>query len=263
MSVFVGVPVKNCAYWLPRFLQLLDKLDDISRVVISYGESNDPTLDVITQWMTVTEHEVELYREPRGMKAESSAQIGAIVRDFQQLVDEGNERYALLPDSDIVKMPRNLIQKLVKYDKDIIAPYIWIKNYVPPRFYDTYGFRFKGYRFHPFNPPMNNNELIKLDSAGTCVLIKRRPFLEVPYRDIHPHLNFCRDARVQGYEVWADPKTTVEHLDLTRLGIYHFPFNVPGTSPEVTAFIKDDGSLITEDQLDEEMGKILVWGATS
>jgi len=261
VSVFVGVPVKNCAFWLPRFLQQLDKLSDISRVVIIFGDSVDPTFDVVTQWMTITEHDVELYREPKNMRAQTSAQIGAIYRDFQQLVDEGSERHVLLLDADIMTIPRNLIQKLMKYDKDIMAPYIWIKDHVPPRFYDCHVFRVGGYRFHPFSPPMNNNELIKLDSAGTCLLVKRRPFLEVPYKNIWPHMMFCRDARIQGYEVWADPKTTVEHLDLTRLGIFHFPFESPEIGPDLTPFIKDDGSLTTtEAQLDEEVARALIWG---
>jgi hypothetical protein len=260
MSVFVGVPIKNCGFWLSRFLQQLDGLSDVSRVVLIYGQSSDATLDVVTQWMVYTEHDVELYRESSLMKAESSAQISAIYRDFQSLMKDGDEEHALLLDADIMKVPRNLIQKLKKYDKDIIAPYVWIKDHNPRRFYDVFVFRTGGCRFHPFDPPMNNNNLFRLESVGTCLLVKRKPFIEIPYRDPYPHMSFCSDARVQGYEVWADPKTTIEHLDLTRLGIFHFPMNVPG-SPE--RFIKNDGTIIDGNQLEIDILESVVWGDTA
>lgn len=261
MSVFVGVPVKNCAAWLPRFLQQVDGLSDVSRVVFIYGQSRDPTLDVITQWMVNTDHEVEIYREPSNLSVLTSAQIGVIYRDFQQLVREGNETHALMLDSDIMKMPRNLIQRLKDYDKDIIAPYVYILYHGPGDcFYDTYCFRIGGYRFHPFHPPMNNNELFKIDSVGTCVLSKRKVFLEVPYQNNWPHMSFCNDARVQGYEVWADPKTRIEHLDLMRFRLENYPIFLPESPSNMVPIIKDDGTIISESAFSEDYTKTYIWG---
>lgn len=261
MSVLVCIPVKNCAAWLPCFFQKVDRLDDVSRVVLIYGESLDSTLDVITQWMVMTEHDVELYREPPRMNAQASSQIGAIYRDFQEIMAHGDETHALLLDSDVLRMPANLIQRLQKYDKDIIAPYTWLLYHEPGKcFYDTYCFRLKNYRYHPFNPPMNNNELIQLDSVGTCILVKRRVFLEVPYRDHWPHMNFCNDARIQGYEVWADPKTSVDHVDLTRFGILHVPFTLQGDPADRTPMIKDDGSIVKIENFSEEYSSMYIWG---
>ena len=64
MSVMVGIPIKDSAIWLPRFLTQLEKLEDVSRVVFSYGPSRDPTLRMLKQWENETKHSTEIIHEP-------------------------------------------------------------------------------------------------------------------------------------------------------------------------------------------------------
>jgi hypothetical protein len=195
------------------------------------------------------------------MVAYSSAQIGAIYQDFQEAVKASDEEYILLADADLMTMPSNLIPRLRALDKDIVAPYVYMRNCIPRMFYDSYVFRLNGYRYHPFRQPMNNNQPINLDSVGTCFLVKRKPFLDVPNDNPYPHMKFCNDARKKGYEVWADPRINVIHLDLTRFGINHFPLEeVMGEPPRNVPFITDSGEVVEQFRLDDEMVAAWVYG---
>lgn len=269
-DVAVFVPVKNCATWLLRFLQELDKLRDISRIVFAYGESNDPTLTIIETWMKYTKHHVQVFREPRLGGAMSSAEIAGIYREFQQIMRDGDEEYALLLDADIMRMQPNMIARLKHVDKDIVAPFIWTLFHQPPQFYDVFVFRLNGCRFHPFKPPKGGGKPFALDSVGTCILTKREPFLEVEYQDPYPHMLYCNTARQRGYEVWADPTTAVSHIDLVRFGIAHEQLEIMkarqrgevdvGKYIDRTPFIKDGGEIIDLDRLAYELTSVYVWG---
>ena len=153
-DVVIFVPVKNCAMWLLRFLQEIDKLKDISRVVFCYGQSNDPTLTILKTWMKYTKHYVQIFQEPLLGGALSSAEIGVIYQEFQEIMRDGDEEYALLLDSDLMRMQGNLIARLKNIKKDIVAPFVYTLFHQPPQFYDVYVFRLNGCRFHPFKPPL-------------------------------------------------------------------------------------------------------------
>ena len=262
MSVSVCTPVKNCAFWIDAFLSKLDEFKDVNRVIFSYGESYDPTLLILKNWMKKTNHKVELYQEPK-MNALSSAQIGAIYQDFQELIGKGDDAWVLLADADLTYMPPDLIQRLQVQDKDIIAPYVWMRNCIPKMFYDSYVFRLNGSRYHPLDPPMLGGKTGKLDSVGTCFLIKRKVFLDVPYGDPYPHLKFCNDARAKGYTVWADPTISVTHVDLTRFGINHLPIESilnPGKPVILPPFINNKGELKETHQFEDELINAWVYG---
>ena len=244
MSVVVCVPVKYPAgEWLHLFLREAEQFKDVSRFIFSYGRPNenveggDPTLIKLKRWIKKTKHHVEVYEEPK-LETKTQNMISQIYNDFQKLIDPEKETHVLLADSDVVKMPNKIIQKLKAQDKDILAPYVWVRDHIPPMFYDTNVFRVNGKRFHPFNPPQPK-ETFRVDSVGTFLMIKSKVFKEIPYRD-YPHLVFCNDARAKGYEVWADPRIKVWHLDIMRLGIRHMqPF------PDMTPYLTEGGAEYT------------------
>jgi len=220
-KVALCVPVKNSELWLAKNLSLIDTFGkEISRVIISYGDSHDNTFEIIRRWCSVTKHKVEVIREPQTKyTVHNSGEISFIYHDFQDIIEEGKDTHALLWDDDILEAPSNLVKKLLKHDKDIIAPYVYTKNHAPgKRFYDTFVYRYKGYRYHPFDPPLFKGRPTQIDSVGCVFLVKRKPFLEHRYRDPYPHMAFCNDARSSGYEVWVDPNTEIEHIDKERFG---------------------------------------------
>ena len=149
-------------------------------------------------------------------------------------------------------------QVLKEQDKDIISPYVWEDGFVPPKFFDTYCFRYEGGRFHPFDPP-NPGKPFQLDSIGTCYLAKREAFAFTPYGE-RPHRSFCHAAKEMGFEVWADPTIDIYHLDVQRLGIQRiYPEALEGLPPDMTPYIKNDGTLVSLEQMAIDMLYALIW----
>jgi hypothetical protein len=260
--------------WLPKFLSELDRVKGLGRVIVSYGVSNDNTIDVLKKWSKETSLEVEVYLDPVKMKAMSSATIGLLYQDYQKIItDTSSCSHILMPDSDLVKLPKNLVDVLLKHDKDIIAPYPYVYLHDKPcrLFYDSHCYRKSGYRFHPLKPPRNNGQLIQLDSVGTCMLVKRKPFLDTPYSDPYPHMKFCDESRAKGYEVWADPSTVVWHLDVPRLGLEsHAQHEIlvaaakgdpnPMSHASMVPYIRDDGSTVTPIEIILDIINAYVYG---
>jgi len=250
----VGTPVKNASLWLPKFLYELEKLEEVSRITFIYGKSVDQTYDILTQWLETTHHEARVCLEPR-MKARSAHQISLVYSDFQAMLLEGDETHFLLLDSDVTKFPPDLITRLLKHDKDIIAPYVWTDGHVPPRFFDTYCFRYKGARFHPFNPPKPDKPF-EVDSVGTCYLAKREAFAFTEYGG-RPHRSFCHNAKEMDFKVWADPTTEIHHVFVEQLGMNRiYPEALEGLPPDDTPYIKKNGDIIPL----EQMGPDIIYG---
>jgi len=233
-SVMIGIPIKNAQIFLPKFLTALDRLTypNIKRIIFNYGISKDKTLDIIKTYVKKKrlKAKIEIYSEPSMNIPNipvSGAFIADIYKDFQELITED---YFLLLDTDIADIPNDYIERLLSYNKSIIAPYVWVSR-TPKIFYDTYIFRYKGCRFHPYYPPGLDRDIIEVDSVGTTYLVKRDIFLKGQYNNPHPHLNFCSSLRKQGIKIYATSQVEVWHEDLERLGIGHMPveyyFNKP------------------------------------
>ena len=258
MSVMIGTPIKNCAGWFRRFSHNLDQFTDVSRVILSYGVSDDPTLRVAREWAAETKHKVEIYGEPP-MQAMSAAEIAPVYQEFQRMMTE-DETHFLLIDSDIAKAPKNLIQLLKKQKKDIVAPYVWIQGRTPREFYDCEVFRLGGHRFHPFRPPKMEGAM-QLDSVGSCYLATREVFLTAQYGNPHPHRVFCNDARERGYEVWADPRISIYHLDLPRLGILHYSIeSLRKVPPDRSPFVDSSGKTFSFEEMKQDYSRAYLWG---
>ena len=110
-KVAICVPVKDSEIWLAKNLSLIDQFgDEVSRVIISYGESTDNTLEIIRRWVSVTHHKVEVITEPVSeFNVNSSGEIAFIYHDFQTMIEEGDDTHVLLWDDDVVDAPKNLI----------------------------------------------------------------------------------------------------------------------------------------------------------
>ena len=277
MTTLIFVPVKNCEKWLGAFLSQLEDLEDIGQIIFSYGESADNTLEFIKQYRKVSKHPVKIKADPDMGQVYSSAQIGLLYSDLQRVMrenpDDYPETHVALLDSDVMRMPTDMIPRLKAHKKPIIAPYVWTLFHTEPckLFYDTFVFRKDGFRFHPYDPPLNNMKLMELDSVGTAFLIEKECFLDVPYGDPYPHMKFCDDAREKGYTVWADPNVNIKHVDLIRFGAFHHELDVikalvrkdsnPYQHADATPYIRNDGGVSTVVELGAEYHRLYTFGA--
>jgi len=98
-----------------------------------------------------------------------------------------------------------------------------------------------------------------VDSIGSCYLAKREAFAFTPYGD-RPHRSFCRNAKELGFEVWADPTTKIHHVFLEQLGISRvYPERLEGLPPDMTPYIKKDGSVVPLDQMGPDVVYGMIW----
>ena len=223
-TVMICIPVKNTGRWLPKSIKQLESLTyphDKIRIVYSYSNSFDNTLDVISEFAKNGTFKVEVYREPFEEQIMMyGIQVGAsIYKDFQRLLKED---YFMLFDSDIVSIPNDLIEQLLEIDTDVVAPYPWSEGH--RHFYDNFIFRINNIRFHPQKPPGLGLAIpVYVDSVGTCFIAKREVFVNTQIDNPYPNLTFCNNARGLGYSVVAVPYIEVIHADLEKLGILHNP----------------------------------------
>jgi len=223
-TVMMGLMVKNGARWLPTLWEQLKKLTypkENVRIVVEYGKSRDNTLKLLKRMAKEKVYKIEIYREPNDseIKKFGTYLAKAIWHDWQKLLKED---YFLLMDCDLVELPEDLIQQLMKVKADIVAPYIWSEKH--RHFYDTFMFRINNMSFSPNDPPgMGLDKPIEVDSVGTVFLANREVFLSSKITNPYPHITLCINARVNGYKVVACPFIEVIHKDLEKLGIFHKP----------------------------------------
>jgi len=191
MSTFVATKVKDAAQWLPRFITQVEQLEgDIEKIVVMYAESRDTSFMLLKHWQDTSKHRVEIYADPYIPHDERhGALLTRVKQDIQKLLAKSSAEYYLNLDCDLVKIPPDLIPKLMAADKDIIASMVWTEGRDVPTFFDTYIFRTKGSRFYPFNPPgMGEKEPFEVDSMSTCYLAKKEVELAGVYKNPYPHV---------------------------------------------------------------------------
>jgi len=225
-TVMIGLMTKNAERFLPTALNELKKIDyprDRMRLVVIYGKSHDKTLNILKEFKKDCPFKMEIYEESFDplLRQYGANMCASIWKDWQELIDED---YFLLFDSDIIKVPTNLINELIKVNADIVAPYIWSENH--RHFYDSFMFRLNNIRFHPQDPPgLGLNYPILVDSVGTCFLVKEETFVNTKVTNPYPHITFCLSARNMGKTVVACPYLEIFHVDLEKLGILHNPLD--------------------------------------
>jgi hypothetical protein len=252
MSIMIGVKLKDCELWLPRFLNQLDNLTDpVSRIVFMYAESHDKTYAILQHWRHTTKHNVEVYRDPYLTIGERHGySLAKIKQELQRIFLAGKEDYLLSLDCDIVKFPPNLISALTNCKVDVVAPMVWTENRSVPTFFDTYEYRKDGCMFHAYSPPgINQTEKFTVDSVGTCVLKTREAELHGRYSNPYPNIPFCRTLKEQGYQIWVNPAVGIYHVDLEHYGILHYPLNHPYSN---VGYIKDTNEKVDGEQLQAE-----------
>lgn len=249
MSVLIATKVKDAEQWLPRFITQVENLEgEIDKIVVMYSDSLDKSLMYLKHWQDISKHKVEIYHDPYMPPEERhGATLARVKKDIQKILAESNADYYLNLDCDLVRIPTDLIPRLMEADKDLIAAMVWTEGRDIPTFFDTFIFRTRGCRFFPFNPPgANKEEPFEVDSVSTCYLAKKGVELAGEYKNPYPHVPFCADLKNKGYSVWIHPKIHVYHIDLEAMGILHQPLPV---NLSQSPYIDDNGNQYAANQV--------------
>lgn len=220
-SVMIAMPVKDGAEYLLQCLTTLSQMKyphDKMRFVFAYGKSKDNTLQIINEFFKNKDFKYEIHEDPPYKNptnnalytAESMNILSAHLKD---------EEYALVIDDDIISIPPNTLDDLIKLNLDVVAPVPMEKRGNRYLFFDTYGFRINSetteyLKHEPDHPFFHSTQYVEMTSVGTMVLVKRAVIKRVPWKNPFPRLRFCQDARRLGYKVWAIPWLTVIHANV-------------------------------------------------
>lgn len=183
--------------------------------------------------LTYWDKEIALF--PNEIQSQNKYGANATARNM--LIDnclKDEHDYVLWMDVDLVKVPADLIEQLLKVSEEaIVAPFVYVEKrneYAQADwdnggwFYDTGGFC-RGIEFaHPFWPHFQGyaGGLIELSSVGCCYIVpawlyRKGLRYSVTGNEVE-HLSFCDSARQAGVRVFATDETHVLHAFLPRHG---------------------------------------------
>jgi len=181
----------------------------------------------------------------------------AILRNMSIKLGLENEDYVMMIDSDVV-FDKDLLDKLYtslsNSDYDVISPLVFIedfRDYGNSYFYDTLAFIKDGECFSHFYPYINskyydelikNDNVIEVDSVGTCYLAKSEIFNINDFKDfnilkcykeiengkklviyegngISEQVRFFENVRNFDYKIMVDMNIKILHFNLEKYGM--------------------------------------------
>jgi len=195
--------------FLEQWLHISYPKDKMKFIIIFGGKKPQEMI----HFFTIHDFMFEVYEEPSFNNiAMCSLWIADVYNHFKKFYN--GEEFVLICDTDLSWLPSDLILRLIASDKDVVAPYIW-QEYAHSIFFDTYIFRYNNGKHFGTSPPFGN-KAIEMESVGSIFLVKGEVFNKVKWENPAPHLQFCKNARRQGYKVWALPHLGVRHADVRK-----------------------------------------------
>ncbi|CAO3411538.1 glycosyltransferase [Azospirillum largimobile] len=252
-SVLVLTPVKDAAAHLPRYLELLGRLDhDPSRLSLGFleGDSRDGTHDWLAGRLPELRQRyrrVTLLRHDHGFRPDGPRWAPAIQRRRREVLARARNRllsgalededWVLWLDADLVDYPPDLLARLLAAGRDIVVPHCVLPD---GRTFDLNSFRLEGKTVGEedprhladgiFQPPRGagrrylgdfaGEEAVRLDGVGGTALLVRADlhreglcFPPYSHRGYIETEGLAVMAGDMGVTAWGLPDLRVVHAD--------------------------------------------------
>jgi glycosyltransferase involved in cell wall biosynthesis len=251
--VLVLTPVKDAVAHLPRYLELLDRIDhDPSRLSLGFleGDSRDGTHDWLAGRLPELQERyrrVTLLRHDHGFRPEGPRWAPAIQRRRREVLARsrnrllsgalGDEDWVLWLDADLVDYPPDLLARLLAAGRDIVVPHCILPD---GRTFDLNSFRLDGTAVGEedprhladgiFQPPRGagrrylgdfpGEEAVPLHGVGGTALLVRADlhreglcFPPYSHRGYIETEGLAAMARDMGVTAWGLPGLRIVHAD--------------------------------------------------
>ncbi len=247
--VLVLTPVKDAVSHLPRYLELLGRLDhDPSRLSLGFleGDSRDGTHDWLAARLPELQRRyrrVTLLRHDYGFRPEEPRWTPQIQRRRRELLARsrnrllagalGDEDWVLWLDADLIDHPPDLLARLLAAGRDIAVPHCVLPD---GRTFDLNSFRLTGEEDPRhlvdgiFQPPRGagrlyldafvGEEIVPLDGVGGTALLVRAdlhreglcfpPYSHCGYIETEGLAMMAKDM---GVTAWGLPDLRIVHAD--------------------------------------------------
>lgn len=203
-KVFIGAPVRNRAWVLPRHLEALLNQDGIEKeFCYVVNDCDDNTQEILEHYgINYVIHNLgKTYGHIRGQYSIRNLAIlrNRLIKEFLQ----SDCDYLFSVDTDVI-IPKGSLKRLIDNDKDIVS--MVIRNH--PSFM-AHNIMVNG-RHLPLIP----EGLIPVDVTGAVYLIKRRVIEAGVRYDYHVQgedVAFCEKAKKLGFEIYCDTRLKPIH----------------------------------------------------
>jgi SAM-dependent methyltransferase len=195
------------------------------------GDSKDKTYERLQQTARIFPSKIVLIKNDTCLPSYGSIVHPARFRGLAECANIALETATFAEKADLilwlesdVTYSSDLILRLLKHQKDIIAPVVLIET--TNLFYDVWAFRAKApgtpskpdhaaTKFKltpPYHPAYDSDQLFTLESAGSVLLFRSEVIARgARLTGDEAIVGFCRSARALGYRIWCDPTTIVYH----------------------------------------------------
>lgn len=227
MDIVIASIVRNGVSYLPRHFgqmeqlrQLLAAQGDSLRYAITVGESTDGTHDWLMTNDGKTRGQIWQHSNsgPVFGSVDDPVRWANIARTWNGMFERLTSwQYDALiyVEADLIWQPETMARLLGHLEYvPAVAPMSMMQQR-PDVFYDTWGHRASGRHFesfapyHPSLPQVKPNELMQIESAGSCKVMWQEVAQKCRFNEADAMLG--HDIYKHSYSLWLDPAVSVFH----------------------------------------------------
>lgn len=187
------------------------------RVIAVEGDSTDRTRDDLIATARRYNLDIDLVTRNHGGpwfgSTESPTRMAALSMVGNGILESVryDDDVLVYVESDLIWAPE-MIRRLIGslgLGRDVIAP----MPFAGECFYDIWAFRVNGTRFGPFAPYYSKLRLdapTPVDSVGSCLVMRADVARSTRMTD-GAIVEFCANARAQGYKIFCDARERIHH----------------------------------------------------
>ncbi|MEC4565338.1 glycosyltransferase family A protein [Paenibacillus sp. CMAA1739] len=235
-TITIATPVRNREWILDEYLKRLLELNyptNLIEFIFVINDSTDNSLNILYNFKKQYRHiyrniRVEVYNrnapvDKRDLNTRNNFIYTHLGKLRNYIMSKTKTDYLMFIDTDILVQP-DIINNLLKSDKDIVSGLIWNGYIVRPEkpylFPNIMRINSKGYYEHIVSNQVKNalshpsSSLIRVDLTGAVIMLSRKVFKSIKY-GFHPQgedAHFCKMAQEKGFELFCDLGTFSHHI---------------------------------------------------
>lgn len=236
-TITIAAPVRDRDWILQHYLDAIVNIDypkDLIDLRFVVNDSSDRTLEILTNFKSLMNNyyrsiHIDIYNrnvpiDQRELNVRNNYIYDHLSKLKNFIISRTKTDYLLFLDADIL-VPTDIINNLLKHQKDIVSGLIWngyLTNPDKPYLYPNVMRLQNGIYRHILNRSIRDVScrsstplpLMKVDLTGAVILISRKAYKSVKY-GFHPQgedAYFCKMAQEKGFELFCDVGLFCHHI---------------------------------------------------
>lgn len=234
-TVTIAAPIRNRAWILPLYLKHIKNIEypkNKIELLFVVNDSQDESLNLLTEFkenhreyksIRIEKYNRNAPEDKRDLNTRNNYIYTHLSKLRNYIMSKTKTDYLLSIDTDILVQP-DIINNLLKSDKDIISGLIW-NGYItcvdkPYLYPNIMKIAEQGMYRHIVNnyvknaPSLLSPTLMEVDLTGAVILLSRKVYKSIKY-GFHPQgedAYFCKMAQDKGFELFCDLSVFSHHI---------------------------------------------------